>query len=147
MPLILQLTSVCAYLQYSGKEVDNLEAKVDQNVLRLVDLLDTKYISVDKPFDFGRKAQYFTLDVISDLAFGAPFGDVETDSDVHGYVTTMESSMPTIIVTTVLPWVIKMMQSPIFKSMIPSETDSIGLGKTMAYVFSIRPCFLCFLPL
>ncbi|KDN67099.1 putative cytochrome P450 [Colletotrichum sublineola] len=83
---------------YSGKEVENLEAKIDQNVLRLVDLLD-RYVSEDKPFDFGAKAQYFTLDVISDLAFGEPFGDLTTDSDVHEYIRTMEENMPTIILT------------------------------------------------
>lgn len=44
--------------------------------------------------------------------------------------------MPTIIVTTVLPWIIAMMQSPLFKSLVPSDKDSIGLGKTMAYVVS-----------
>ncbi|KAK1771973.1 pisatin demethylase [Phialemonium atrogriseum] len=117
---------------YSGKEVENLEAKIDENLLRLINLLDTKYVSADKPFDFARKTQYFTLDVISDIAFGKPFGDVATDSDVYEYVSTMESSMPTIIVTTVLPWIIAMMQSPLFKSMVPSDKDSIGLGKIMA---------------
>lgn len=126
-------------LQYSGKEVENLEAKINQNVLRLIHLLDTKYISADKPFDFGRKAQYFTLDVISDLAFGAPFGDVETDSDVHEYATTMEKSMPIVIVTTLLPWLMELMRTPIFQSLAPSEKDSFGLGKLMAYVRSLQP--------
>ncbi|EFQ32001.1 cytochrome P450 [Colletotrichum graminicola] len=115
---------------YSGKEVENLEAKLDQNVLRLVDLLD-KYVSEDKPFDFGAKAQYFTLDVISDLAFGEPFGDLATDSDVHEYIKTMEQNMPTIIVTSVLPWLLALLSSPLFRHMMPSEKDAIGVGKTM----------------
>ncbi|KAH7124580.1 pisatin demethylase [Dactylonectria macrodidyma] len=116
---------------YSGKEVDDLEPRIDANVQRLVDLIDG-YIARGKPFDFGHKAQYFTLDVISDLAFGEPFGDVETDSDVHGYIAAMEESMPTIIVTTVMPWVIKLLQMPIFKGMLPSDKDPVGVGRTMA---------------
>jgi hypothetical protein len=32
-----------------------------------------------KPMDFGRKAQYFTLDVISVAAFGKAFGYLATD--------------------------------------------------------------------
>ncbi|KAK1996445.1 cytochrome P450 [Colletotrichum falcatum] len=115
---------------YSGKEVENLEAKIDQNVLRLVDLLD-KYVSEDRPFDLGHKAQYFTLDVISDLAFGEPFGDLATDSDVHEYIRTMEASMPTILVTSVLPWLLALLSSPLFRHMMPSEKDAIGVGKTM----------------
>ncbi|OHE95151.1 cytochrome P450 [Colletotrichum orchidophilum] len=115
---------------YSGKEVEDLEAKIDQNVLRLVGLLE-KYASHDEAFDFGAKAQYFTLDVISDLAFGEPFGDLATDSDVHEYIKTMEQNMPTILVTSVLPWLLALLSSPLFRSMMPSEKDAIGVGKTM----------------
>ncbi|EEY20300.1 pisatin demethylase [Verticillium alfalfae VaMs.102] len=117
---------------YSGKEVDNLEAKIDTNVLALLNLLETKYIDLNKAFDFGRKAQYFTLDVISDLAFGTPFGDVASDSDVYEYIQTMEDNMPTIIVTSSFPWLVAMIQHPLFKFLHPSEKDLIGLGRTMA---------------
>ncbi len=117
---------------YSGKEVDHIEDTVDENVQRLIELLETKYINNNKPFDFGHKAQYFTLDVISSLAFGEPFGDVETDSDVHGYIQAMEESMPTIIVTTVMPWGMELLQMPIFKGMLPSEKDAVGVGRAMA---------------
>lgn len=117
--------------QYSGKEVDNLESAIDQNVAALVNLLET-YVSANKPFDFGRKVQYFTLDVISDIAFGAPFGDLATDSDVYEYVSTMEENLPTMMLTTVLPWLLSLLMSPLFKRMLPSEKDALGLGKTMA---------------
>ncbi|KAF5559669.1 cytochrome P450 monooxygenase [Fusarium phyllophilum] len=117
---------------YSSKEVDNIETTVDENVERLLDLLDTEYIAKGIPFDFGYKAQYFTLDVISALAFGEAFGDLETDSDVNGYITEMEESIPTIITTTVMPWMIKLLQLPIFRSMLPSEKDEAGVGRVMA---------------
>jgi hypothetical protein len=119
------------HTQYSGKEVENLEATIDQNVLRLIDLLDTKYISANKPFDFGRKAQFLTLDVISDLAFGRPFGDVASDSDVYEYIRTIEDNLPTIIISAVLPWLLAVLSSPVFRSFIPSEKDALGLGRTM----------------
>ncbi len=128
--------------QYSGKEVEDLEAKIDANVLRLIHLLDTKYIAVNKPFDISRKAQFFTLDVSSDLAFGEPLGDVLNDEDVYQYIQTMEENMPNIIVTTVLPWLLTIMSLPLFRSMIPSEKDVIGLGRTMACVFPFSPLLL-----
>ncbi|PFH61477.1 hypothetical protein XA68_17308 [Ophiocordyceps unilateralis] len=117
---------------YSGKEVDNLEAKIDRNVLALIRLLDSKYVAANQPFDFGRKAQYFTLDVISDLAFGKPFGDLDSDSDVHKYISTMETNMPNIILTSSLPWLLSLLASPLLRWMLPSERDVIGVGRTMA---------------
>ncbi len=97
-----------------------------------LNLLETKYVSANQPFDLARKAQYLTLDVISDLAFGEPFGDVATDSDVHEYISTMETNMPNIIVTTVMPWLMVVLSSPLCRWMLPSEKDVIGLGRTMA---------------
>ncbi|KAG7409722.1 Cytochrome P450 monooxygenase lolP1 [Fusarium oxysporum f. sp. rapae] len=117
---------------YSSKEVDNIETTVDENVERLLKLFDTEYIAKGRPFDFGYKAQYFTLDVISALAFGEAFRDLETDSDVNGCISAIEESMPTIIATTVMPWMIKLLQLPIFRSMLPSERDKVGVGKVMA---------------
>ncbi|KAF0323496.1 cytochrome P450 [Colletotrichum asianum] len=115
---------------YSGKEVDNFESKINENILRFMDLID-KYVSENTPFDFGLKAQYFTLDVISDLAFGEPFGDLASDSDVHEYIQTMENNMPNVVLTAILPWLLSLMSSPLFRSMLPSEKDAIGVGKTI----------------
>ena len=40
--------------------------------------------------------------------------------------------MSTIIVITVMPLVMKMLQLPIFRSLLPSEKDAVGVGRTMA---------------
>ncbi|TDZ40601.1 Cytochrome P450 monooxygenase lolP1 [Colletotrichum spinosum] len=115
---------------YTGKEVDSMEAKIDENIVRYMDLID-KYIAKNEAFDFGRKTQYFTLDVISDLAFGTPFGDVSTDSDVHEYIHTMEQNMPNIVLTANMPWLLSLLSSPLFRGLLPSENDAIGVGKTI----------------
>ncbi|WQF76942.1 Putative cytochrome P450 [Colletotrichum destructivum] len=112
---------------YSGKEVTNLEAKIDDNILRFMALIDT-YASENKRFDFGLKTQYFTLDVISDLAFGQPFGDLTSDSDVHDYIHTTEQNMPNIVVAAVLPWLLTMLSWPLLQRLLPSESDTKGLG-------------------
>ncbi|KAK1979162.1 cytochrome P450 [Colletotrichum cereale] len=115
---------------YSGREIENLETKIDQNLLGLFRLVES-YIDAGKPFDFGRKAQFFTLDVISDLAFGKPFGFMESDSDVYEYIKTMEESLPMFMATTVYPWVIRLFASPLFRTLLPSEKDPLGFGKVM----------------
>ncbi|KAK1656522.1 cytochrome P450, partial [Colletotrichum godetiae] len=113
---------------YSGKEVVELEAKIDESVLRLMSMIDT-YASQDKRFDFGLKAQYFTLDVISDLAFGKPFGDLASDSDVYDYIHTTEQSMPNIVVAAVLPSLLHVLSWPLLRRLMPSENDATGFGR------------------
>ncbi|KAK2036358.1 cytochrome P450 [Colletotrichum somersetense] len=115
---------------YLGKKVENLKAKVDKNILQLINLVYS-YVSEDKPFDFGLKAQYFTLDVITDLAFSKPFGDLASDSDVYEYIHTAEKNMPNVVVTAVLPWLLALLSSPLFRCLLPSDKDAIGLRKTI----------------
>ncbi|KAH7192764.1 cytochrome P450 [Fusarium flagelliforme] len=115
---------------YGGREVENLEPKIDKNILSFISLL-TKYADAKKPVDLGRRAQFFTLDVISDLAFGEPFGFLETDSDVYKYIQITEETLPAVMVTTVIPWLVKILSSPLFKSVLPSEKDRLGFGKLM----------------
>ncbi|KAB5554850.1 pisatin demethylase [Coniochaeta sp. 2T2.1] len=119
---------------YSGREIDDLEAKIDRHILSLVDLLKTGYVAKNKAFDFGRKCQYLTLDILSDIAYSDPFGFLESDSDRFDYIKTIEENFPTIIVVTVLPWIITMMRFPLFKmvpGLLPTEKDRLGLGKVM----------------
>ncbi|KAJ6785847.1 hypothetical protein PWT90_08722 [Aphanocladium album] len=62
---------------YSGKENESMEHTIDKHIQCFIELLQVKYLSADqryRPVDFARKVQYFTLDVISDLAFAQPFG-------------------------------------------------------------------------
>ncbi|UPL04224.1 hypothetical protein LCI18_015158 [Fusarium solani-melongenae] len=121
---------------YGGREVENLEPKIDKNILALIKLL-RKYAEENKPVDLGRRAQFFTLDVLSDLAFGEPFGFLETDSDVYEYIKTTEETLPMVMVTTVVPWLVKVLSSPIFKSLLPSEKDRLGFGRVMGIAKAI----------
>ncbi len=81
--------------------------------------------------DLARVSQFFTLDVITEVAFGRSFGYLATDSDVHQYIKMTEESMPVIMVASVYPWIIKVLMSPIFKSLLPSDKDTLGFGKIM----------------
>ena len=110
-----------------------MEQKIDQNVANLVTLIE-KYLTTGsdfKPFDFGRKAQFFTLDVITHLAYGKAFGYLETDSDVYEYIKTMEETLPAAMLVTVLPWMNWLLQTKLVKRILPSEKDPIGFGKLL----------------
>ncbi|KAJ0307046.1 hypothetical protein COL5a_009483 [Colletotrichum fioriniae] len=113
---------------YSGREVQAFEQKIDENLVRLIELIEG-YVDERKPLDFGRKAQFFTLDVISDLAFGEPFGFVGSDSDMYEYIKTTEENLPVFMGMTVVPWVIRLFRYPLLRSMLPTEKDRLGFAK------------------
>jgi hypothetical protein len=119
-------------LQYSGKENEDLEGTVDRNIQAFIRLIRNKYLSTDsenKPMDFGRKAQYFTLDIISDVGYREPFGYIATDSDLHGYIEEVEKVFTAALMVTIFPWLNWILQSRLLKAALPSEKDPLGLGK------------------
>jgi cytochrome P450 len=111
--------------------VENLESKIDNNVRALVRLLETKYAATGQPFDMGKKVQFFTMDTISDISFGEPIGFLASDSDKYQYCEAFEKQMPTLIVTTVLPVLVKILQWPLVKKLGPSDRDPLGFGKLL----------------
>jgi hypothetical protein len=123
-------------VQYSGKENEKLEETVDRNIQALVDLIRRKYLSTDKenkPLDFGRKAQYFTLDVISDVAYREPFGFMETDSDLYDYTKIVESVFVAAAMVTIFPWINWLLNLSIMKAILPSDEDTLGIGRIQGY--------------
>ncbi|CAI6340228.1 unnamed protein product [Periconia digitata] len=118
---------------YSGKDNFALESSIDVHIKELVHLISSKYVTsssgneVTKPMDLAAKMQYFTLDVISHIGLGTPFGHLKTDQDVNGYLKSMEEGL--WIATTIfglgMNW---LRNSPLG----PSEKDQAGFGKMMA---------------
>lgn len=124
-------------LQYSGKENENLEETVDRNIQALINLIRTKYLSTDsenKPLDFGRKAQFLTLDVLSDVAYREPFGFLAKDSDLYGYVKVVESVFVAASMVTIFPILNWILSLPIMKAALPSDSDPLGIGKINGYL-------------
>lgn len=108
-----------------------MESTVEVQIARLVDLIESRYISsglVYNPTDFAQKGQYFTLDVISALAFGDPFGYLEEDDDVFNYIKITSSFIPIMLVLANIPSLAKLLQSRIFRGLLPKESDKLGFG-------------------
>ncbi|KAM0435551.1 hypothetical protein ACHAQK_008112 [Fusarium lateritium] len=116
---------------YSGKENPSLERTVDAQIASFITLLETKYLSTEeayRPVDLAEKAQFFTLDVISDLAFGEAFGYLENDQDVFDFISITRSYFPVTLVMANLPIVVDLLHSRIFSGLLPKETDKLGFG-------------------
>lgn len=73
-----------------------------------------------------------TLDIISKIAFGQAFGCLDQDDDVYGYISQTEISLPMMQMSAMIPWLTSLLQSPLFKPMMPSDKDVVGLGRIIA---------------
>ncbi|OCL11726.1 cytochrome P450 [Glonium stellatum] len=120
---------------YSGKEVPYLEDCIDKQIYEWVELIKRKYISTDaetKPMDLGRAAQYFTLDVISGLAFNHPFGDIPEDTDKFDYIKTTEDAIGPMAVLSIFPHIHRWIeQSRLMDLLAPKAKDKTGLGRVV----------------
>ena len=129
--------------QYSGKENLHLEESIDNRILDLIKLIETKYISDSshiRPVNFARTAQFLTLDVITDVAFGEPFGDLVADEDRHEYIDTIGRLIRVLRWFIPYPGLTDLMAIPwIGRRMLPSAGDDIGVGKVMGCVSLMLP--------
>lgn len=75
------------------------------------------------------------MDVLTDVAFGAPFGYLNRDEDVHDYIKTIRSFMPVLELKTNHPVVNALMGSRLVKALLaPTAHDRTGMGKVMGCV-------------
>ena len=134
--------------QYSGKENVHLEESIDDHILDLVKLIEDKYLSDGsslRPIDFARKAQFLTLDIITDIAFGETFGDLKADEDLHDYLAIVERMLPTSRWLILFPSLMNLVAIQwIGRWVLPSSEDGVGVGKVMGFVV-IPLCLLAYL--
>lgn len=108
-----------------------MEGTVDVQVANLISLIETKYLSTNedyRPMEFSEKSSFFTLDVISDLAFGQAFGYLNKDEDVYDYLKMTEASIPFLMLIANVPILAEILQSRLFRKVLPSEADKVGFG-------------------
>jgi hypothetical protein len=83
--------------------------------------------------DLGEQSQFFTIDVITELAFDRPFGDLTDDEDKHGYAKATKDVLSVAQLLTLFPEVYNLMeQSRLIDLVAPSPKDKSGLGPAMA---------------
>ena len=121
---------------YAGKENPGLEDEIDERIRDLVSLIERKYICTarepGKQMDFARKTQFFTLDTISQLAFGENFDCLANDEDRVEFGKSVDESLPTMMLMTELLEVHSFLEkSSLMKLIAPSARDAIGLGKVI----------------
>jgi hypothetical protein len=113
------------------------EAIVDVHLLRFMSLIEDKYLSDAKNFrpnNFTRTAQYFTLDVVTEIALGEPYGFLDADDDMYGFLHGMDYVFPVIATLSEVPLVRSLFRRWPLKNRRASVKDKRGYGKVMGYV-------------
>lgn len=113
-----------------------MEERVDRQVSAFLNLVERKYVSSSsevRPMEFSHRSQFFTLDVVTCVTFGEPFGFINKDGDVEKYLETTEAMLPMFGVLGTLPWLVYAMHSWPIKYMMPGEGDKVGFGRLMKY--------------
>jgi hypothetical protein len=82
----------------------------------------------------ARKAAFFTMDVITDLAFAKPFGNLKNDTDMYDYILSTEELVPVIMKMTAIPaFKIFFQNEWVSKALFPSDKSGTGIGKVVGY--------------
>ncbi|KAJ9615092.1 hypothetical protein H2200_001166 [Cladophialophora chaetospira] len=124
---------------YSGKENVSLEHDINTCLLELIDLIERKYLSTGGnilPMDLARKIQFFTSDIMSQIAFDYKFHDLEHDLDRWGYLAEIEALFPNITWTATVPGFLKFMTKlGLLQKLAAVGDGSMGMSKVKSLAF------------
>jgi hypothetical protein len=82
--------------------------------------------------DLARKAAFFTMDVITDVAFGKPFGNLTNDEDMYRYIQSTEEMLPFLAIMSSIPALSAFLSIGWIGKLIgPSDKDETGMGKML----------------
>ncbi|KAK6442792.1 hypothetical protein LTR95_000951 [Oleoguttula sp. CCFEE 5521] len=116
---------------YNGRDVPRLEIDIEDRIKDLIKLVSR---SDGKRMDFAMTARFFTLDVLSTVAFGRKFGFMEANADLWEYDKTSAGFMNVIELTANHPWIHRILASSIMQNLAaPRVTDKSGIGPVLAF--------------
>lgn len=131
---------------YGGREMVAMEPIVDELVEALIQHIREKArLGQDDDDDDGRGpvavdlapiSTYFTMDVITRVAFGKEMGFLRTDSDVSGVLAHLSKAVRSLAAPLATPSLRVIMDTRVFRKFFgPKSTDSGGMGFLLGSVF------------
>lgn len=92
------------------------------------------------PIDLSKAVNFFTMDVITRIAFGRQLGCLARDADVHGLLAALADAMKTYTIPLSVPWLRDITTSDAFLRYFgPRMTDKAGMGALMRYAPACSP--------
>ena len=114
--------------QYTGKEVPNLESDIDARVVEMIDLIRRDYVQKQQALDFSKLAGYFTLDALTQIAFGQALGFLIKNEDLYNYHKSSSAFYPIMELGSNHPTILAILNSRAMEGAAPKPTDKIGFG-------------------
>lgn len=79
--------------------------------------------------DLAVVIQYFTLDVLTKIAFGAPFGYLIKNEDIYDYLKMTSAFLPILELGCNFPTIHSILFNPLVQKLgAPKGTDKVGMG-------------------
>ncbi|KAH8900578.1 cytochrome P450 [Thozetella sp. PMI_491] len=120
---------------YSGRDKVDLEGRINSQIEKLISLIRRRSFADGKtrrPIDFVPLLRYYSLDVITCLTYGSPFGFMESEKDLFGFTESIEAWIPLFTLASDIPWFRWIfIHSPIAPLLAPRPTDKSGMGRAM----------------
>ncbi|KAK0701595.1 cytochrome P450 [Lasiosphaeria miniovina] len=120
---------------YNGRDKVDIEGGTDAQIAKLKALIRRHYLSTPaelRSVDLVWIIRFFTLDAVTSLAYGEPFGYLEANQDLFGFnkqVDELSKPMSVMIDTPVLR---ALGNSPLAPHIMPKVTDKKGMGRLIA---------------
>ncbi|KAK0654821.1 cytochrome P450 [Cercophora newfieldiana] len=120
---------------YNGRDHVDIDGGINRQIQKLKGLIRKHYLSTPEQTiqaDLVWIIRFFTLDSVTELAYGEPFGYLEANTDLFGFnkqVDEMTKPMAVMIDTPVLRTVVN---SPLAPHIMPKVTDKEGMGRLVA---------------
>ncbi|RYO97542.1 hypothetical protein DL765_011143 [Monosporascus sp. GIB2] len=117
---------------------DHQEQLVDEQILKLVQLIEREYVSTKGTFrtmDLVRVSQYLVHDIISSVGFGRHFGYLDANDDQYGAIQIVKTILPPLMVVALFHSIfLTVAKSPFMKPFLPKPSDKQGLGVVLGIV-------------
>ena len=78
--------------------------------------------------DIARVSQYFTLDVLTQIAFEEPFGFLTKNEDVFQYIQKVQEFLFILELASNFPFINSILSSKAMSAFSPKPTDELGMG-------------------
>lgn len=117
-----------------------MEKRVEAKIAHLKDVLRKRYLSEGDQLnsvDLARLAYYFTLDVITDLAYGEAFGFLDAEGDLFNYTRSLDQLLLVTGIFSEIPLLRKLNNTFVGDVFKPKFSDRSGMGRLMRYVPNI----------
>lgn len=112
-----------------------MEPLVDARINDWINKMSEKFCATGETFDFAPWAVYMAYDIISEIGFGAPFGFVDSGSDVGGLIQGFHDGLPAFgLMARLHPFTTWIKNTWVGeKYLVAKPEDQTGIGTLMRF--------------